>query len=247
MFYHSIYSLSSRSSSLLVTMTKVYYMSKVKSSLKKHKNVKEYTVERLAKLNLHDSYYPKQWDGKCFDSTPTGFNLGSASYHFTIINEIAEGTDYNQRIGRCIRMLRLRMWIRVTGLKLPLGAAYLEDMARIVLLYDEQPAGAPPTVNDVFFGGNSLAPFNRNNCARFEIIKDRLFAISNTNGGPQCYSVQWDISLDHTVKFNATSGTGGSDISSGALVLGVGPATNSTVAQLQGLVQVAYRLEYSDW
>lgn len=228
-------------------MHKPKYTKNVYYITSKHvRKPKKYTVEKLGSLNIKDSVYPKQWDGKCLDGTPVGTNLGGTAYKFTILNEISEGTDNNQRIGRCIHMLRLQLWVRVTGLTSGLGTTYSNDMARIVVLYDEQPAGGPPLASEVFTSGNSLAPFNRDNCARFEIIKDKLFAISNSTGGPQSYSAIWDIPLDHDVRFNATSGTLGSDISTGSLVIGLGPANNGTVLAIQGLIQYSYRLEYTD-
>lgn len=140
----------------------------------------------------------------------TNLAAGSAIYN---INGIAQGTDYNQRIGREIfqKSLYLRMFgADVTG---------TSTQVRVMLVFDKQTNGVLPLISDILTSVSLLACNNLNNRERFVTISDKQFITSGTNAGPSnSFMNNKYKKIRLPVTFNNTGSTI-ADINTGALYL----------------------------
>jgi len=91
----------------------------------------------------------------------------------TLINGVATGTDFTNRIGRKV------CWksILIQGVTVPEDGGVAGTLGRIMLVYDSQPNGALPAVTDVLLTATSLAPLNLNNRDRFRVLWDKRVAM----------------------------------------------------------------------
>lgn len=129
---------------------------------------------------------------------------------------IAQGTDFNQRIGRQIRMKSLHYKLGVSALasSLNTGATYPlagSNLVRIAIVNDKQNngAGAPNAglVWTITGSTDQLAPTrmrNLNYIDRFDVLADDLVVINA--GGPIGQMVSKYIKLDLPCAYNVTTG-----------------------------------------
>lgn len=96
----------------------------------------------------------------------------------TLLNALAQGTDYQQRIGRQVNWQSIQLIIRID---LPETIANQRPTSvRLNLVWDRQPNGATPLTSDIYrevdSGGTpavrSISPLNLNNRKRFKILWD---------------------------------------------------------------------------
>lgn len=202
------------------------------------------------------SMQPKQ-ELKAFDvtSTTTNVDVVAAPPNFeTNLNCPVNGAELYQRVGRKIYMksLHLKGWLQIAG-------TALQDFVRIVVYYDSQPNGAPPTFAQLFQDSNVGAAstfqseINLVNRERFQIIRNievltpsstytagvlTNTAYPETNGRLR---VNEFIPLKglETI-FNATNGGTVADISSGALGFVVFSAENSNAVTFQWNSRLRY-------
>ena len=90
-----------------------------------------------------------------------------------LLNGIAEGTDFNERVGRSIKIQSLLAKVAITQNSLDSGT--VGAICRVMLIIDKKPAGGAPTVNDILDASGTsqyLAPRNLNNRNRFVILRD---------------------------------------------------------------------------
>lgn len=87
----------------------------------------------------------------------------------TLLNGVATGTDFTNRIGRkvCWKSVLLQGWIE------PQDATVVCTLGRVMVVYDTQPNGALPAITDVLNAATPSAPMNLNNRDRFKIIMDK--------------------------------------------------------------------------
>jgi len=92
-----------------------------------------------------------------------------------LLNDPAQGTDVNQRVGLQFANIRLlaRFWITI-----PKPTPNLQ-LARVIIFWDNgyNQSLAPPDKNDILEGGVILAPYNWNNQERFQILYDKTFTL----------------------------------------------------------------------
>jgi len=170
---------------------------------------------------------------KVYDSVYTNSNFTLAGT-FTTINALTNGPEQYQRIGRRISMRSVSIKGYVN-----FGATTVQDGARIVIIYDEQPNAALPVLADVFQNSNAglatsnLSFQNLNNRDRFRILKDykillpsvQVAAGVNTNEviiDPirNSFNVDWDIQLSGLeATYNAVNGGTVADITTGSLLV----------------------------
>lgn len=115
---------------------------------------------------------------KFIDTTIT-LQAISSSGAVALCNGVAQGTDYNQRIGRKFTMRS----IYVRAATFTQGAAPLPDLARLMLVFDCQANGAALTITDVLTAVSTTAANNLNNRDRFKVIMDKVLA--NSPNGPE--------------------------------------------------------------
>lgn len=143
-----------------------------------------------------------------------------------LINGAAQGTDFNQRIGRqvCDKSVLLNGIVYNTiATSNPQGVGF-----RICLIWDYQPnsAAGVPTGTDIFVSNSVVSPMNLNNRDRFKVLYDKksqmgafnVTAGAITAGAPQNVFVSKYKKMFNEVIFSGTAATIGS-IATGALYL----------------------------
>lgn len=147
-----------------------------------------------------------------------------------LLNGCIAGSQNYQRIGRKIHLKSLQ----IRGLLLPADDTTQDQQIRMLVVYDKQANGAAPTYGDVIKSQNiagttsssHMDMVNLDNRDRFEIIRDRTWAIAKRDttatsafsGSPTTICVEEFVRLqDRETIYNAgTAGTVG-DIQSGSL------------------------------
>lgn len=104
-------------------------------------------------------------------TTTSGYNL---------LNGVAQGTDYNQRVGNSIRILGLDWLLQVYNQHADANQQY-----RYVILVDTQTDGAAPSDAEIVEGGgafviSSLLPNIKASPERFAILHDKIFNMDAT-------------------------------------------------------------------
>jgi len=141
---------------------------------------------------------------------------------FVLLNGVATGTDFTDRIGRKILMKSL--FIR--GLIYPQDTTVLNNMCRMIVVYDKQANGTAPVITDVLKTDSATAQLNLNNRDRFEVIFDKQWTAGAMNttatqtysNAPVHRSVKLYKRLNHEVQFGGTTNAIGS-IQTGSLYL----------------------------
>lgn len=140
----------------------------------------------------------------------------------TLLNGIATGTDFTNRIGRKvnIKSLYIKGWLANTG------TTTVNTMCRLVVVYDSQSNGAAPAITDVFKAANGTSHLNLDNRDRFKVLYDKHYALAAVNntatqayaGSPTVYPVKLFRKLNLEEQFNGIAATVGS-ISTGAIYM----------------------------
>lgn len=162
----------------------------------------------------------------------------------TLLNGVAQGTDFNQRIGRYMYMKSLEF--DASCIVDPLNN--LPTQLRVALVYDKQPNGVFPAYQDIFNNATINSRKNLNNEQRFIILREWLEQmqstvdeegriISSENGMRHLHGY---IKLNMPVQFEGVANTMGS-ISTGAVYM-------VTVTDMHHGVQVQYtsRIRFTD-
>lgn len=93
---------------------------------------------------------------------------------------MAQGLDYAQnRIGDSIKLQRIEMRFRIT-----MTAVATRTQGRVIVFRDLDGYGTAPAVTDVLETADVLSPTKYLNTARFSILYDELFALSQN--GDSC-------------------------------------------------------------
>jgi len=191
------------------------------------------------------------------------FDVGFSNSNFTVagtftpLNALIVGPEMYQRIGRRISMRSVSIKGYVN-----FGATSIQDAARIVIVYDEQPNAALPVLADVFQNSNaglatsSLSFPNLNNRDRFRVLKDYKVLIPSLTDVAgvltnevipdpirNSFNVDWDIplgGLDTT--YNAVNGGTVADITTGSLLILTFDGNNAGTASFA----FSSRLRYLD-
>lgn len=153
-----------------------------------------------------------------FDASTTGL--------VTLLNGVPVGDDFTDRTGRKILMKSLSIKSFVS----PQGATSVDQLARILIVYDKQTNGATPAIGDILrisapgtFGTDHK---NLNNRDRFVILCDQTFEIgySDTTAtvavahSPTIQKFNKYIKLDLPVTFGNTT-AGIASITTGGLFM----------------------------
>jgi len=141
-----------------------------------------------------------------------------------LLNGIAQGTDYNQRIGRkCqLKSLFIRFTVNVNpgalGLLAPQG-----DVVRLLIVYDCQSNGAAPAITDVLSTVNYDSPMNLNNRDRFKILYDKfatMYAYTYSSGTTIVAGNAKPVFLQKYIKLGMEEIFGGTAASIGSIQTG---------------------------
>jgi len=176
----------------------------------------------------------------------------STAGSITLLNGVAVGSDYTDRVGRKIRLKSLYIRGMVGRDSILDNFQQGPCLARLLIVSDSQTNGAAPLLTDILKEATSTSQLNLNNRDRFKVLIDKQYVVAPivtsttnqyaTSGSPTNYSIKKYKKLNHEVLFNGTSSTVGS-ISTGAIwMVWVGDKADDT-AQPTGAVSVRIRFE----
>lgn len=152
----------------------------------------------------------------------------TTTWQLALVNGIAQGADFNQRIGRKSTMKSVIFNGNVFNLSTASLNAFNGAYTRLVIIYDTQPnSGSLPAGTDIFATNDPNSPMNLNNRDRFQVLMDvrkqvSAFLMSATpalaTGNPaNAYFKKYKKCNKETI-FSGTTGTIGA-ISTGAIYL----------------------------
>lgn len=151
----------------------------------------------------------------------------------TLLNGVAQGTDFTDRIGRKvnIRSIHLKYYIQAyNSVDVPLG-----DIFRIMLVWDYQTNGALAAVTDILTTADVLSGVNLTNRDRFKVLYDKRhtmgaieYSAAAVAGGDSTPKfAQRYIKCNYPMVFGGTGATVGS-IQTGSLILVTLMSTSAT-------------------
>jgi hypothetical protein len=163
----------------------------------------------------------------------------------TLLNGLAQGTDFNQRIGRKIVMTSI-LWnhgyIPYDGTSSPEG-----EIIRNMIIYDTQAnSGSTPAVTDILVSADPFSAMNLNNRDRFKVLFDKRITMNPvtytgaalTAGAPVTKFMSKYKKCAHDVIFSGTGATLGS-IQTGS-VLGLVVSTNNETTLLNQTTRIRF-------
>lgn len=119
----------------------------------------------------------------------------------TILTNIAQGADYNQRNGNSIKLSST--YLKLIFANNPTSAA---TFLRVMMFIDNDNIGSAPAVTDVLEAASVVSPLNHTNGKRFKILSDKTLCASLQ--GPDIVKYNQYKMLSNHVKYsNATTGS----------------------------------------
>jgi len=123
----------------------------------------------------------------------------------TLLSGIAQGTDVGNRVGNAIFVTD----IRVSGRALVNAAVTTFSTARMILLRDNENAGATPVLADILESTSGAvvtrSPKNFVNRKRFTFLYDELFVL--VPGQSSCLPIGVDMRINREVLYRGTGNT----------------------------------------
>jgi len=170
---------------------------------------------------------------KAIDITGEGICV-SGSTSVDLLNAVATGTDFTDRVGRKIMMksIFIRGWLKGQDIS---NGSPLGNLCRLILVYDRQSNGAAPSMDAILKTTEAQSQLKLDNRDRFTVLVDKAIALGTiTNvatqavaGSPTCRAIKIYKRLNLEVQFSGTTAAIGS-IATGALYLiSVGSQTTS--------------------
>lgn len=176
---------------------------------------------------------------KAVDVTTATTSVGTTPVFF-LLNGMTSGSGLDQHIGREVTLKSLEIKY-VVG---PEAGVTVDQMVRVLLVYDRQTNGAAPAVTDVLTSQSSVSPRNLENRHRFKILYDRTLPI-NTPVEPISKKYRkFYRRLAHPVTFNAGVAGTVADITTGSLYLvafGTRPIGANTAAYIEFFSRIRYQ------
>lgn len=161
---------------------------------------------------------------KTIDSNATSANVTTGGT-VVLINGVATGTDFTNRIGRKSLMKTLLLTYQAlpsTATSSPAG-----DVHRIIVFYDKQTNGAAPAVTDVIAVADCLNPMQLTNRDRFKVLLDKripleafvMAAAAPTVGDPKQHFFKKYLRLNLETVYGGSAATVGSVQTGGLFIL----------------------------
>jgi len=230
--------------------------SSYKSGSKSGSSYKKSSYKKKAKTSYHPRTMTTEVKSVDLSLTTAVFNTTGT---ITLLNGIAEGSGFYNRIGRKIVLKSLY----ITGAIAPVNtSAITQSYCRLIVIYDAQTNGAAPTWANVIQSYTAagtptslyIDQFNLDNRDRFRILADRRWDMPGTTGSALTTVPAGNSSHDQTVKmyiklrgletqYKSSSSTV-SDIATGSIYL----LTCSDNSHGTNYYQVSYscRCRYTD-
>lgn len=165
----------------------------------------------------------------------------------TLINGVAQGSDFTNRTGRKSKMVT----VQVAGQLGPTGGTDNSTgcHAKVFVVFDTQPNGALPTMTDILTASTSDSFMNLNNRDRFKVVAQHDVALGPfDNTSTTAYSdsaislVSIYKKIDVETIYDGTT-AGIADVQTGSLLL----VTIGNNAAAQGYVaRLAVRVRFTD-
>lgn len=107
------------------------------------------------------------------------------------LSPIAQGVDYNERVGLATKALSIqyKIW----------GEGVINQTSRMIFFVDKESTGSPPAVIDVLETTSVVSFIYHPNNDRFLILKDMFW--HHSVAGDSCTSVTGYHKLDHHIRF----------------------------------------------
>jgi len=180
-------------------------------------------------------------EAKVKDVDPASYNTDTTGT-ITLMNGIATGSDFTDRIGRKILMKS----IYIRGVFRMEGTNALSTLSRLLLVYDMQTNGVAPAITDILKSANSQSQLNLNNRDRFKILMDKQVAIGGQDIAAGGYGSPTTVALKKFKKcrletiYGGTLSTVGS-INTGALwLISIGDQAAGSAAEFAGSIRVRF-------
>lgn len=160
------------------------------------------------------------------NSTITAAPVSNTTGNITLLNGIATGTDYTNRVGRKVVMKSLLLRVNFFPYTTGTIAALAGENLRFLVVYDCQPNGALPAITDILNSAGPNEPNNLNQRDRFKVIADFNITTPSfttttgalTLGSPRMFFKKIYKKMNMDVIFNGTGSTVAS-IQTGSLVV----------------------------
>jgi len=165
----------------------------------------------------------------------------------TLLNGVAQGLDYNNRIGRKMEFTS----VHVKGVLLPVDSSTAPTHCRLMVVWDSDSDGTTPTITDILAQSTSTSFANLNNRNRFRTILNEEYAIGGVStvatqsyaGSPTVHAIDRYIQLPKLETINQGTDATAASIQQGALwmiTIGTNAAGNG------GFFIVSTRARYTD-
>lgn len=231
----------------LTDVSQVYGAKRSKTAFKRTQSIRQIVKKTLTSVA----------EKKEADNSVSGFQLFNAgglpnttgSLMF-LCNSVAEGTDWNQRVGLSIRHSYIQLAVSIVN-------TAGQDWGYYCIVYDRQPQGSLPVGSDIFDNANT--PYNNLGYAcrnthlypdRFQVIMHQDFRIGANNGGSEPWFMKHYVDLskqkgrDAESRYSSTGSTI-ANINEGALYFFVGSGCNNNAGGAS-TVNVFTRYRFTD-
>lgn len=147
----------------------------------------------------------------------------------TLLNGVAQGTDFTNRVGRKFNTKSILIRMVITSG----STATANHIARWMIVYDKQVNGSLPAVTDILTSASISAPNNLNNRDRFVVILDKQHNIGATGANDNAKVFMKKYRRCHLETTNGgTAATIGSIQTGGLYFVAVGSAAAGTTAPI---------------
>lgn len=187
-----------------------------------------------------------------------GNTFNATQTYVALLNGVAEGTDYTNRVGRSVNHKYVEVSIGIINSLANTATATVSsgDYGFWSIVYDRQPNGALAAFSDIFDGANGLAHrVTSKNQDRFKIIAREEWAVGGNfqpitagvgGSGAQPYHIRRFIDLsklkgnDAKAKYQGTSAAI-TDIDEGALLFVAASSLTTAADNSVMVVNIKYR------
>lgn len=174
--------------------------------------------------------------------TASAFYACDTTGSVTLVNGMAQGSDFTNRIGRKYTNVA----VQLEGFLGQQTSNVGTTKCRIMLIYDAQPNGALPVITDVLTASTSNSFMNLNNRDRFKVLCDENYTLSAIDtvtglaGSPtaQNISIYKKINLE-TICDGTTAAIG--DVQTGSIfLLTIGSSAVGSAFNFVGAVRTRF-------
>lgn len=199
-------------------------------------------------------YRPNNVERKVADLNVATYNISTTGV-FQMLANPTTGSDMTNRIGRkiCLKSVYIRGLIVSEASRSGVAAQLAPQVARMVILIDQQPNGAAPAALDFLKEANALSQLNLDGRDRFKVLVDKqwfigpyvLNATATTAVAElpnQGYVYKKYKKMNEEVVFSTSTG-GIADIQSGCLLaffIGTNASGTNSDANFIGTFRVRY-------